>query len=379
MKSILILCYGPLHRDPRVLRQIKWLKEDYTIYTAGYTNSEIDGINYIPLSKCYPGLFSKIVRALLLFLGLYKIAYWNTIRKIQLTTLNNKKYDLIVANDIDALPICDKISSNQKIPFIFDAHEYYPDFAQKKTLTTWLQKREVIYQCNRYLKRASAVTTVASGIAQLYEQNFSVPAILIRNSSPYTDIKGSIVDPENIQLVHHGGTMPGRQLEKMIDIVAILGKRYSLHFYLVAPQELKWYEKKIINYAKSTKANVYFHRPVKTNQIIKEINKYDIGLFLLPPTNTNYKLALPNKFFEFVQAKLALAIGPSEEMANIVTQYDLGVVSNTFTAKSLAEELEKLSLHDIVKYKNNCIESSKELSAGKDEVKFLEVIKKSLA
>ena len=58
-------------------------------------------------------------------------------------------------------------------------------------------------------------------------------------------------------------------------------------------------------------------------ELVKEANAYDIGLYLLGEANANHRAALPNKFFEFIQARLALAIGPSPEMARIVNEYGL--------------------------------------------------------
>ena len=45
------------------------------------------------------------------------------------------------------------------------------------------------------------------------------------------------------------------------------------------------------------------------------MNACDVGVFCMPPINVNARYALPNKFFDFVQARLAVAVGPAEEMA----------------------------------------------------------------
>ena len=54
------------------------------------------------------------------------------------------------------------------------------------------------------------------------------------------------------------------------------------------------------------------------HEIVDTIAEYDIGLFILSPINFNYYHALPNKLFEFIQARLAIAVSPSPEMARIV-------------------------------------------------------------
>ena len=37
--------------------------------------------------------------------------------------------------------------------------------------------------------------------------------------------------------------------------------------------------------------------------IVRTINQFDLGVYLLPPVNFNSAHALPNKFFEFIQAR----------------------------------------------------------------------------
>ena len=61
MKTVLIISYSPLHRDPRILRQIKALKQEYKIVTIGYTQIIDDSIIYyqirLPKKK---SLYQKI-------------------------------------------------------------------------------------------------------------------------------------------------------------------------------------------------------------------------------------------------------------------------------------------------------------------------------
>lgn len=82
--------------------------------------------------------------------------------------------------------------------------------------------------------------------------------------------------------------------------------------------------------------------PVPMHRIVSFASTYDIGVFLLPPTNFNYRNALPNKLFEFIQARLAVAIGPSPQMAAVVREWNCGIVSDDFTPASLGENLQRL-------------------------------------
>jgi hypothetical protein len=104
------------------------------------------------------------------------------------------------------------------------------------------------------------------------------------------------------------------------------------------------------------------------------LNQYDVGLYLLPPTNFNYQLALPNKLFEFVQARLAVAIGPSLEMARLVREYDCGIVSDEFSPESLARRLNELDREHIDHFKQRSHFAARELCFEKNSEVLLGMI-----
>ncbi len=83
--------------------------------------------------------------------------------------------------------------------------------------------------------------------------------------------------------------------------------------------------------------------PVPSAELIETLNDYDVGIHVLPPTNTNNELALPNKFFDYVQARLALVIGPTPSMVEILREHDLGIVTADFEPASLTAALDALT------------------------------------
>ena len=98
-------------------------------------------------------------------------------------------------------------------------------------------------------------------------------------------------------------------------------------------------------------------------EIVSKTNTYDIGIFLLPPLNYNYSIALPNKLYEFIQGRVAIAIGPSPEMARVVSQFDLGIISKDFSATSLANEIKSCSAEKLFQFKQNAHKAAKAVSA----------------
>jgi hypothetical protein len=114
-------------------------------------------------------------------------------------------------------------------------------------------------------------------------------------------------------------------------------------------------------------------------ELVSMANAYDVGLFLLPPNNLNRRYALPNKFFEFVQARLAVAVGPSPEMAALVRRHGLGVVAADFTPEALAAELNSLDADQIAGFKLASDAAACELSAERNAEAILSAIDTALA
>jgi SpoVK/Ycf46/Vps4 family AAA+-type ATPase len=90
--------------------------------------------------------------------------------------------------------------------------------------------------------------------------------------------------------------------------------------------------------------------------------------------NFNYENTLPNKLFDFIQARLGVAIGPTPEMAEIVKQYNIGVVADDFTAEGLAKRLNQLTKADIENFKRNASKAANDLNAEANALKLNNLI-----
>ena len=91
------------------------------------------------------------------------------------------------------------------------------------------------------------------------------------------------------------------------------------------------------------------------------LNQYDVGIHSLPATATNNLLALPNKFFDFVQACLAIVIGPTPAMAARVQEFDLGVEAKGFSEDNLVDALNQLTPDAVARWKENSAAAAKAL------------------
>jgi hypothetical protein len=214
--------------------------------------------------------------------------------------------------------------------------------------------------------------TVSDGISELYRNWFNLETQVVMSCPYFTNISPTNNKSNIIKIVHHGGPNKNRKLEKMIEMFKYLDDRFYLDLYLV-----NYYNKKYIEYLRKLAKpfpQIRFLNPLPFNEIIQTLNKYDIGLYLLEPNGVNIKYSLPNKFFEYIQARLMIAIGPSIEMEKLVSKYNLGIVSNTFNPKDLANALNNLTYEDIWKFKLNSDFAAKELCFEKESQKLLKII-----
>lgn len=347
MKKILIISFSVIHSDPRVMRQIRLLENRYRVSVAGFGQKPDAAVEFIDLTRPLTSLSTKVWWGVKLLLGFFESYYWNRVevRSAQ-DKINGQRFDLVVANDISALPLALRLAAGQ--PVLMDAHEYSPREFDDKWMWRVLFGRYHHDLCRRYLPKAAGMVTVCQGIADEYARNYGVAPAVVHNAPLDQKLTPSPVQRGLVRLVHHGAAIRSRHLETMIDVMTHLDGRFSLDFMLVESDAA--YMRDLKRRADCDR-RIRFIPPVPMSDICQTLNRYDLGIYLLSPVNFNHEHALPNKFFEFIQARLAVAIGPSPEMARIVRAYGLGVVANSFDPKALADSIAKISEDDLVCYK----------------------------
>lgn len=347
-KKILIFCFSDLAKDPRVKKQIYALRDKYHVISAGCTESNLENVEDHPIlySERKMNLMRKISFMKSLLLNSFESFYWNNEMIKAYKYLSQIDFDLVIANDLEALPICLRLAHQKNIKCVSDLHEYYPGQGGSNS---YLYNKFNTYLCKKYLSLADEHLTVSDGIAQLYYENFGVKVNhIITNATAYYDLSPTTTNIERVEMVHHGVASRSRNLDSMIQLMDLVDNHFWLHFYLIGETS---YLAELEVLAKGK--NIVFHIPVSNDKLIDELNQYDIGLYLLDDTILNHKYCLPNKLFEYTQARLMMAITPNIEMAKYVSKYDLGVISTDFTIQSMANRLNGLSATDIKKYKEN--------------------------
>jgi len=372
-KTICIMALSDLSWDIRVRKHIRNLKDLGDVTVVDYGPSRIVGIKEITLSFPEPLSFpKKIIYGFMMFSGHSKSRYWRENRETY-EVLKDKRFDLFIANNLIMLPLAIKLAEKNNAKVILDAHEYSPLEWANRFYWKFTFQKFYNYIGKKYLTKLDHMFTVCEGIAEKYKEQFSVGSDILMNVPNYTKIDFKSTPLDKIKLIHHGDAIPDRKMEVMIEMMKFLDKRYELHFMLL--QNNTPYLNKLKKLAiKISPEKIFFHKPVSPDIVITKISQFDIGLYLLIPNNFNDKFALPNKFFDFIMAGLAIAIGPSWEMKKIVKKYNCGVISSDFSAKSLANKLNSLTPKKIDGYKRNSLNAAKILNADSEWQKLTNVV-----
>jgi len=335
--QILCISLSRLVSDARVLRQIGLLAQFGDVTTVGFGPAP-DGVAHhveVPtglttLPQTWPGVFRLALRAHRSAALSAPAVSWVARR------LTGARFDMVVANEARVLALASHLAG--AAPVWADMHEWAPE--ERTHILSWrlLVAPFMTYLCATHLPDAALITTVSEGIAELYESRFGVAVEVMTNAGPYRDLSPSPVAEAPIRLVHSGVAVHGRRLELMIDAMGQLDDRWRLTLYLMPGGDGGAYLRELQARA-ANDPRIVFREPVPPSALPDVLNEHDIGVFWIPPTHTNARLTLPNKLFDFVQARLAIAVGPSPEMARLVTGLGLGVVSEDFELASCVESL----------------------------------------
>lgn len=355
LPSLLILSFSPIRSDPRVLKQVELFKDKYTVSTCAY-GAAPDGVaEHFAMpddSRGWPsdkvGLISRQYQRV--YDGLPAVQYARAI-------LPKGRFDVILANDLNTLPLA--LELEPRLGVHSDLHEFAP--REKEDNLKW---RVFIapfmrWLCSRYLSDAASVTTVSQGIAEEYTKDYGVPVNVVTNAAPYA---AGVVRPvgEKIRLIHSAAGQRYRKLENFIEAMKGAPDWLSLDM-IVMPNEPDYVAE--LKAQAASVPSIKFRDPVPYSELVRTLSDYDVSIVFLPPTNFNLKNALPNKFFEAVQARIGLIVGPSPAMVGLVERYGLGAIAKDFSADSLRETLLALTPEAIYGWKQAADAASKPLSA----------------
>lgn len=360
---ILCISFSPIHADSRVLRQIEVLRQHGEVTTVGYGPAPEGVARHIRV----PDDASSLPQTPL---GVARLAFRRH-DAVELTAPGEKAvladvvaaghFDLVVANDARALPLAFAADGDQVYA---DMHEWAAE--ERATVFVWrvLVGPYMQHLCVKYLPRTSAVTSVSAGLSGLYADTYGLTTETVRNSADFrADLAPTPVEPDRIRLVHSGTADAERNIMELIEATERLGARFTLDLYLL---EVPGGHLAQIKTRAASVPGVTVHDPVPPATLPTVLNQYDLGVFLYPLKTLSHLYHLPNKFFDFAQARLGMVFSPAPEIDAHIGRYELGLITRDTSADALVEALQDLGADDIARFKQATDRAARELSSEPD-------------
>jgi len=353
--SLLILSFSPLISDARVLKQVRLFTPDHDVTTCGYGPAPEGVVDHVEIPADLP--VWRWSRAALLTRR-FRSAYWGNPAVAHVrTALAGRSFDVVLADDVDTVGLALWLEPRHGVHA--DLHEFAP--RQKEDLWRWrlFVAPFVRWLCRTYVARARSWTTVGEGIAKEYAKDYGFTPGVVTNAAPYADLEPVPVG-RPVRLVHSGAALADRNIDMIVDAVAAATSELTLDLYL-QPNDPAYLGR--LRARVAGEPRVTLHDPVPYDALLATLNAYDVGVHVLPPTSFNNAWALPNKVFDYVQARLGLVVGPSPEMARVVRGAGVGAVTGDFTTTALTATLDGLDATTVAGWKKASAEHARELSS----------------
>lgn len=375
-KRALILTYKTVFNTPRVLKEISWLTEEgWIVDTLGIGGTSASNGEHFSmelpkaLTRYYSYLFRRRESRFEALVGE---------RIPSSLSAKLKSYDLLIVHDLTLLPwrpLHATIGQSDGPAVWIDLHENHVDSLSRNLLEKVAFERYRKWELSLLKEVASSRTerlvfsSVSPWISERFESLLGQKVITLRNSPKLQDLPPSPTTADQVRLVHHGVGTTHRGIEQAIRALKSLPKRFSLHLMLVASPKYML-KLKLLALIYGVQDRVEFLAPVPTAQISKRINEFDIALVVNPPITISELRALPNKFFESIQASLCLVVGPNPEMSEIVKNNGNGIVLPDWETSSLTKALEAIETGVLSTAKERSYKIRSQMSVEAEKVTF---------
>jgi glycosyltransferase involved in cell wall biosynthesis len=270
--------------------------------------------------------------------------------------------DLWLANDWNTLPLACRLADERGGRIAYDSHELATREYEERLRWRIFNRPYIATIERKFIHRADAVSTVSSGIADELSRLYDLesPPLVVRSVPAYehTPFRPTGKD---IRVLYHGLVVPGRGLEEAIDSVPLWDQRRT--FVIRGPVSSAAYVEGLQRRAaqRGVTDRVGFAPAVPMVDLVRAAAPFDIGFFALPSHSRHNEHALPNKFFEYAAAGLALLVSNQHEMSALLQKYDMGRIFLTPDPNGIATAINGLDPAAIDKYKRNALRAASEL------------------
>jgi hypothetical protein len=385
-QKVCVLSFENIELEYRVRNQVNYLSKFYEIDVLGIGEWEPPkGVHFTKFLRTPKTVVYYFLYAFLLIVGRtcpffyqfifdLKSEYGEAKRKIQ-----TSDFDIIHANEWDALFIAVNGSSGKNTKIIFDSHEFSTEQESESYLWRIFVKPFRKWLFRKYISKVEKVITVSEPIAEIFAKEYGLNNVAVTyNAKPHQENRFRKTNKNQIKIIHHGAAIRNRRLEKIIELSDLLDDRFMISLMVTLQDQHYFRYLENLSKTKSPK-KVKFIDFVDYAQINNVLIDYDIGIPAIDAVNKNHQYALGSRIFDYVIAGLAIAVPPLDAYKGVVDAYNIGVVGDTMTVESLAKVLNTTTTNQFDKFKKNALKASKRLCLEQENKKLSNIYKEVIA
>ena len=272
------------------------------------------------------------------------------------------KKDILHSNDLDTLLPNFLVSKFLKKKLVYDSHELFTELPSLqgnyskyiwKVLEKWLAPKQQNF------------ITVSDSIALWFKQKYNTQPIVIKNFPNYSNTH--FIETKNKYILYQGALNNGRGLLALIEAMQYI-ENLQLKIAGEGP-----FKSKIIKKIKTLKVEhkVQLLGNVHPAQLIPITQNATLGLSLEEDLGLSYRYSLPNKLFDYIQAKTPVVATYLPEIKTIISTYKIGEIIRSHSPEDIANAIKLVCDNGKTYYQKNLEKASKELIWENQESKLL--------
>ncbi|MEE9408961.1 MAG: glycosyltransferase [Polaribacter sp.] len=246
------------------------------------------------------------------------------------------KKDLLLSNDLDTLLPNYLISKLQRKKIVYDSHELFSEIPE-------LVERPFVNKCWTFLEKwilpnLKNSYTVCQSIADYYNEKYQTNFKTILNlPTKKSVLKGKLpfkTDSKKI-ILYQGAINIGRGLELMIDTMLFLPNHLLV---IIGNGDIyEDLQKQVVGNNKVE--NIFFLGKMLPSELHQLTPLADLGISIEEDLGLNYRFALPNKIFDYIQAEVPILVSDLPEMRNVVLKHKVGEIVSDRNPEMLAKQI----------------------------------------
>ena len=257
-----------------------------------------------------------------------------------------RDFDIVHFTDYVSAPEAVRMKTLSDRAVIYETYEYSPTVIK----SVHASDDEIQYYCEAEIKamdRSDAVIVVGEEIKNKYLTQ-------TRNSNLHVVYNTPPSKPCDVQPPHHPMRFyfqsiirPGYGLEMLVDAFSLVRGDWELA--IQGPNAYPKYKKELERYvlSKGLEDRISFPDPVSSYEVVQEANKHDVGVLLIPSiqggaVHENARYALPNKFFVYANAGLAMVLGNYIAMKNLIGETESVAWVDELSISDVADNIQEL-------------------------------------